>query len=278
MRKLQSIIILLLVVALPFAGLAEIEPAASEQLHAMQKLVRQLDNITINGVYDVEYELGGTKVPYNSSELSVIFQDPLIIHNTGTSATGEATHLYIVQQGDELVVYASHISEEYKTDAEQIEAEDLEVETMGELDAITHAMDDMVSAKTVGEETITVNGVEKACIRIAITVDVDDMLEEIIHNTLLSTPNSDHSWTDAVEKSLHHLLVPMEYWLSKEDGMVVQYTIDLSEVMSGVHAAIPDEADGGFTFTRYLATCQVFGVNDAEDIVIPAKYIAFNEH
>ena len=280
MKKCLSILMVFVLVTLPVLGLAEIDQAASEHLHAMQKMVRETKNLTVSGTHTFTYELNGVSTPVTYTDTTITFHDPLIIHNIvplGT-ADGGQYHLYMVQQGDEMAVYASQGTEEYLSYAEKIHQDELVPETMGELDSLTHAIDAMVGAQLDGEETVSVNGVEHACTRIKMTAHVLDFVEELVHNTLLASPAFDHVWSDEIETAIADLTMPFTYWIDKETGMLVQYTYDLTEVYAGIYAYIPNEVDGGLHYTHYAHTYQVIGVNDAEEIVIPAKYIAYNEH
>lgn len=279
MKKTIALLVASVLLAMPVLGLMEIDQAASDQLHAMQKMVRETDNITVSGMHSFTYEVGGVATPVSYTDETVTFHDPLIIHNmVPMGADAEMYHLYMVQQGDEMAVFASQGTEEYLSYAEEIHQDELETETMGELDSLTHAIDAMVSAQLDGEETITVDGVDRACVRILMTSHVLDYVEELVHNTLLASPAFDHKWSDEIEVALADLTMPFTYWIEKETGMLVQYTYDLTDIYNGIYAFVPDEVDSGLRYTSYVHTYQVTGVNDAEEILIPAKYIAHNEH
>jgi hypothetical protein len=280
MKKTLSAFMVLVLLALPALGLMEIDQTASNQLHAAQKMVRETKNITVSGTHSFTYEVGGVTTPITYTDTTVTFHDPLIIHNTVPLGTGdgELYHLFMVQQGDEMLVFASQGTEDYQSYAEEIHQDDLVPETMGELDSLTHGIDAMLTAQMDGEETVTVNGVDRVCVRILMTTHVLDYVEELVHNTLLANPAFDQKWSDEIEVTLAKLTMPFTYWIDKETGMLVQYTYDLTEVYNGIFAYIPDETDGGLRYTSYVHTYQVTGVNDAEDILIPAEYIAFNEH
>lgn len=278
MKKVLSLIAAIVLACLPATILGETDEAAMEMLDAMQKLVREADNITLSGTFDMEYTYRGEATSVDYTDVTVYFHDPLIIHNIGINKRGESAEYFVVQQGDEFHKYASHIDESYMTDIEEIPADEMVAETMGEYDAITHIFDDVATSKIVGQETVAVNGAEIACTRIAATLHVDRMLEELVHNYLLSTPNSDHAWNDAIKAALSHLTVPADVWLNAETGFLVQYSFDYTDVVAGIYTNIDDAVDDGFTFTIYKGVYQVTGLNDAEEIVIPAKYIAFNEH
>ena len=278
MKKLLSLLTAIVLACLPLTILGEIDETAMEMLDAMQKMVRETDNITLSGTFDMEYTYKGEATSVDYTDVTVYFHDPLIIHNIGINKRGESAEFFIVQQGDEFHKFASHIDESYMTDIEEIPADELAAETMGEYDAITHIFDDLATSEIIGQETVSINGVDIACTRIATTLQADRMLEEFVHNYLLSTPNSDHAWNDAIEASLSHLTVPVDVWLNTETGFLVQYSFDYVDVIAGIYSNIDDAVDGGFTFTIYKGLYQVMGVNDAEEIVIPAQYIAYNEH
>jgi len=281
MKKLLSFMLVICLTVIPTLAMAEIDQVASEQLHTMQKLVRETDNITTAGTYEVSYMIGDEKGSLSYSDLCVNFHDPLIVHITEyPSAADQApTELYIVQQGDKVVIYASDENREsdlphYK----EIERTEMVAETMGELDSVTHHIDSMVSAKLSGDATITVNGVDYDCVRIDIMAHVLDIIDEMVHNTLNINPAYDINWTNDIEIALADLLIPLSYWIDKETGMLVQFSSDVTEVMKGIYDFIPNEYDGGFYISDCKTTYQVTGVNDAEEICIPAKYIAYNEH
>ncbi len=278
MRKFLSLIAVIVLACLPATVLGEVDEAAMEMLDTMQKLVREADNITISGTFDMEYSYKGEATSVGYTDVTVYFHDPLVIHNIGTNKRGETAEYFVVQQGDEFHKYASHINESYMTDIEEITADELVAETMGEYDAITHIFDAVATSVIVGEEIVSVNGADTACTRIAATIHADRLLEELVHNTLLSTPNSDHTKTDAIEAALSDLTVPVEVWINTETGFLVQYSFDYIDIIAGIYTQIDDAIDDGFTFTIYQGVYQVTGVNDAQEIMIPAKYIAFNEH
>ena len=281
MKRIVLVFTVLILVMVPMLGFSQvIDKAASTQLHAMQKLVRQAKNVTVVGTHTFTYVLNGTATPVTYTDKTITFNDPLIIHNMVPLGTpdGAQYHLYMVQQGDKIAVYASQGTEEYHSYAEKIHQDELDADTMGELDSLTHGIDDMIAARLSGEETVNVNGVNILCTRIEMTAHVLDFIGELVHNTLLSNPSFDPKWSDKIEVSLAKFTMPFTYWINKATGMLVQYTYDLTDIYTGIYAFIPDKIDSGLTYTKYVHSYQVTGVNDAEEISIPAKYIAFNEH
>lgn len=278
MKKIAAVMTALVLILVPILGLAQIDSTASELLHAMQKYVRETDNITVAGEHTFSLLYNGTPTTITYHDLTVTFHDPHIIHNMVDLENGEKHHLYFVQMGDEMVCFASQGTEEYQSYAEEIHQDELSPETMGELDSITHPIDAMVEASIAGEEEVTVNGTAYQCIRIEITTHVLDFVEELVHNALLANPAFDDAWSDEIEASLADMTMPMTYWIEKETGILIQYASDVTDLYAGVYAYIPDKLDGGAKYTEYKHTYQVVGVNDAEEIMIPAKYIAYTEH
>lgn len=278
MKKFLSLFAVLVLTCLPLTMLGEVDENAATMLDAMQKMVREADNITLSGTFDMEYTYKGEATSVDYTDVTVYFHDPLIIHNIGVNKRGETAEYFVVQQGKEFHKYASHINESYMTDIEEIPADELSAETMGEYDAITHIFDDLATANIVGEETLVINGTNTDTIHIQTTLHADRILEEQVHNFLLSTPKSDRAWTDRIETALSGLTVPVDVWLDKQTGFLAQYSFNYIDIIAGIFANIDDEIDGGYTFTIYQGVYQVTDVNGAKEILIPAKYIAYNEH
>lgn len=283
MKRTLAFLTALILALVPTLGLAEIDQRASDLLHAMQKQVRELENVTVEGTEVYTYTVGDATQTAAYEYSMVFFHNPMIIHSTfrlsGSSDPEAVMETYILQQGDEVVIYSSNESAEMtKSFVKEIESHELVPETMGEMDGWTYAIDYMVSAQVAGEEEITVKGMVNDCIRVDIMVSAADMADELVYNIGLANPTLDDTWVKELETALANVEMPYSYWINKETNMLVQYSFDNVPLTDVINHLIPDELDMGYTVTDVQSVYHVVGINDAQEIMVPAKYITYNKN
>jgi len=269
MKKLISLVLVLCLCGIPVFTFAETGQSAADQLYAMQKMFDEADNVTLAGTYKMSFVQDGKEGSIYYTDVSVMFNNPTIVHITEyPAADQEPIEMYIVQRGSRVEVFSSDETRE----------EGMFADTVDELDSGVSSIDSMVSSEFAGEETVTVNGVEHTCVRINIKAHVLDCADEAVYDNLKArNPAYTDEWAKTVAAALSDVLVPISYWIDKDTGMMVQMSADQTEFQQIFYEYISDEYDGGFVPTACSSSYQVIGMNDAQEISIPAKYIAETE-
>ncbi|MBM6829259.1 hypothetical protein H9X85_06355 [Anaerotignum lactatifermentans] len=197
------------------------------------------------------------------------FYDPVKMKMDMTlSINGEEIQnygMYVLQDGDTLTSYMDLGGAWY--------AQPVDLGSISQYDAQQNMNLYLENLQTFSEAgTEEVNGKSATIIAGVLT---GDSMKEAIASSGIESMSGEFGMTEEELNNLFESLgdMPVRLWIT-DDGYVVKYELDMTEMMASLMSSMGTEDTGGIAFTKTMVSMTCDNFNAVEDFVIPADALA----
>ena len=257
------------------------------------KNISEAESLSYHMTMDMGLDVFGMSMDTLMEADAKTIQSPLSVYMDGTMDMGSlgsyGMEMYMVEEGGKMAVYTGMEMEEEKTWM-KTEAE-IDSSAITQYNAQSNIATYMENAKNfsqVGEEEI--NGVK--------TVRFDGIVTGESIEKVLKESGMDEQVAGMGVENVSGLYkdagdIPLSFWVDTENEIVVQYQIDMGDVLKYIIDKTIEEAEaaegeeesmaGMFGINKSLITVTVTGINNVDEIVVPedvkanAEFIDMNE-
>lgn len=173
--------------------------------------------------------------------------------------------MYVVQDGETVTSYMNMAGAWY--------AQPMDMSSISQYDAQENMSLYLENLQTFSEAgTEEINGQSATIIEGVLT---GDSMKEAIASSGIESMSGELGMTEEEMDSLFESLgdMPVKLWIT-DDGYVVKYELDMTEMMAGLMGSMSTEETGGITFTKTMVTMTCDNFNAVEDFEIPAEALA----
>lgn len=235
----------------------------------LQKAEETMAGVTsMSSQMDMVMDLTLDEDVFSTSTTAVIdgFYDPVKMKmDMSMTINGEELQnysMYVVQDGDTLTSYMNYAGAWY--------AQPMDMSSISQYDAQQNMSLYLENLQTFSEAgTEEINGQSATIIEGVLT---GDSMKEAIASSGIESMSGELGMTEEELDSLFASLgdMPVKLWIT-DDGYVVKYELDMTEMMASLMGSMSEEETGGLEFTKTLITMTCDNFNAVEDFEIPAE-------